>query len=171
MASNIDRYLNYLKNTVLSNQNLCKYLYYNDKNPLSQPDIVDTNASLYLDKRNQKLFVTPFTFDVTDQTKTTLTIMIDNFRIDNKSNYYEDINVYFIIACNVRLWELDDGSGEVKLRVNGVWDELNRTFKRQYGVGLGKNHFQNGRIQKFNDYFWGYTWCLSATDFPFDKGL
>lgn len=164
----LDKYLSDLRDKVLSNQKLCKYLYYDNRDPLSQPDITDTKEAIFSDKRRQRLFVTPFTVDVTDQTKTTLTIMLDNFSIDPKNNYYEDLSVYFVIACNVRLWELDDGdNGEIRLRVNGIWEELNNTFKIQGNIGLGKNYFSYGRIQKFNDYFWGYTYCLSAKDFPF----
>jgi hypothetical protein len=76
----------------------------------------------------------------------------------------------FIIACNVRLWGLDDGSNEIRLRVNGIWDELNNTFKRQSTVGIGKNNFKYGRIQKWNDNFWGYSYCLEAKDFPLKSG-
>jgi hypothetical protein len=92
--------------------------------------------------------------------------MINDFSLDEKNMYYDNMSVDFIIACNVRLWELDDGSNEVLLRVNGIWDELNNIFKRQATVGIGKNNFKYGRIQKWNDYFWGYTYCLEAKDFP-----
>ena len=166
MATGIDKYLNDILAKIYANQNLCKYLYYDVRNPLAQSTISDTSI-LKTNKQNQKIFVTPFTVDTTDRTKTTLTIMVDKFTIDEKNNYYEDMSIDFIIACNVRLWELDDNSGEVKLRVNGIWEELNNTFKRESTVGLGKNHFDYGKIQKFNDYFWGYIYCLKAKDFPF----
>lgn len=165
MAVGIDKYINDILSKIYANQNLCKYLYYDTRNPLAQPDIVDTKI-LKTNKENQRIFITPFTIDVTDITKTTLTIMIDNFHIDEQNNYYDDISVDFIIACNVRIWELDDGSGEVKLRVNGIWDELNHTFKRKSTVGIGKNNFKKGKIQRFNDCFWGYLYSLEAKDFP-----
>jgi len=76
------------------------------------------------------------------------------------------MSIDFIICCNVRIWELNDGSNDVKLRVNGIWDELSHTFKRQMTVGMGKNHFDYGKVQRFNDYFWGYTYCLSAKSLP-----
>ena len=166
MAEGIDKYINDILAKIYANQNLCKYLYYDVRNPLAQADIADTTV-LKDNKTNQKIFVTPFTIDNTDRTKTTLTIMVDNFYLDEKTKYYEDMKIDFVIACNVRLWELDDNSGEVKLRVNGIWQELNNTFKRKSTVGLGKNHFNYGKLQKFNDYFWGYTYCLTAKDFPF----
>jgi hypothetical protein len=167
MIGTLDEYLDFLKDKVLANQNLCKYLYYDDKNPLSKDDISNTKQAIFKDKKRQRLFVTPFTVDTTDVTKTTLTIMLDRFEIDSKNMYYEDLEVSFIIACNVRLWELADEEDKVKLRVNGIWEELNNTFKKQGNIGLGKNYFKYGRIQKFNDWFWGYTFCLSAKDFPF----
>jgi hypothetical protein len=165
MAEGIDKYLNDILTKIYANQNLCKYLFYDVRNPLAQATIANTKV-LKDDKDNQKIFITPFTVDVTDKTKTTLTIMINDFQLDSDTKYYEDMTVEFIIACNVRLWELDDGSNEVKLRVNGIWDELSKTFKRKATVGIGKNNFKSGRLQKFNDYFWGYSYCLEAKDFP-----
>lgn len=165
MANLIDTYLTDIRTKILANQNLCKYIYYNSRNPLAQPDIADTKAVLCDDKRNRKIFFTPFSVDTTDETKTTLTVTVDRFKPDS-STYFEDMVIYFTIACNVRLWELNDGTEGIVLRPNGIWDELNKTFKRERTVGLGKNHFQSGYIQKFNDYFWGYNYCLTAKDFP-----
>jgi len=166
LAEGLDKYLNDILSKIYDNQNLCKYLYYDNRDPLSRPDIADTSI-LKTNKTNQKIFVTPFSVDTTDRTKTTLTIMFDKFYIDGSNTYYEDLSIDFVIACNVRLWELDDGSDEVKLRVNGIWQELNNTFKRQGTVGLGKNHFSYAKLEKYNEYFWGYTYCLKAKDFPF----
>jgi hypothetical protein len=41
MAS-IDKYLNDILAKIYLNQNLCKYLYYDVKNPLAEPEITDT---------------------------------------------------------------------------------------------------------------------------------
>jgi len=161
----MDKYLNDILDKIYANQNLCKYLLYDDANPLSHADISDTSV-LRTDKKNQRIFVTPFSVDTTDKVKSTLHIMLNNFEIDDKNMFYEDMNIDFIICCNVRIWELNDGSGDVKIRCNGIWTELCNSFKRQMTVGVGKNHFDYGKVQRYNDFFWGYLFSLSAKALP-----
>jgi len=64
----IDKYLNDILDKIYANQNLCKYLFYDDPNPLSHTDIVDTTI-LKRDKQNQRIFVTPFIIEKTDKAK------------------------------------------------------------------------------------------------------
>jgi len=162
----VDRYLNNIKTKLLSNQSICKYLYYDLDNPLAEADISDTSI-LITDKDNQKIFFTPFTLDSTDSQKTTLTIMVDNFDLDNRTNYYKKMDITFLVMCHKKLWELNDGSNEIKLRVNGIWHELNGIFNNKSNiVGLGRAIFDYSKIVQFNDYFWGYRYCLSVKDFP-----
>jgi hypothetical protein len=161
----IDKYLNDILAKIYDDQEICKLLLYDDVNPLSHADISDTTV-LRTNKNNQRIFVTPFIIETADKVKTTLHIMLNDFGIDEKNMFYEDMTIDFIISCNVRIWELNDGSGDVKLRVNGIWDRLSHLFKRQNTVGVGKNHFMYGKVSKFSDYFWGYTYCLSSKNLP-----
>lgn len=165
MATGIDKYINDILTKIYANQNLCKLLYYDVDDPLSQADIVDTTV-LRTNKENQRIFVTPFSIDTEDEVKSKLHIMINNFNIDEKNTFFEDLSIDFIICTNVRIWELNDGSNEVSIRVNKIWDELSLTFKRQNTVGMMKNHFDYGKVQKFSDWHWGYIYCLQATQLP-----
>lgn len=162
-AVGLDKYYNDILTKVYANQDLCKYLYYDVLNPLAQSTIADTTI-LKKDKTNQRIFVTPFNIETTDKVKSTLHIMVDEFQLDKTNLYFEDMTIDFVICSNVRIWELNDNSGEIKLRVNGIWNELNETFRRSRTVGMGKNVFQYGKIQRFNDYFWGYIMSMSAKD-------
>jgi hypothetical protein len=162
-ATGLDKYYNDILTKIYANQNLCKYLYYDVANPLAQPNITNTSV-LKTNKTNQRIFVTPFSFDTTDKVKSTLHVMINDFEIDRTNYYFEDMSIDFIICVNVRIWELNDGTGEIKIRANGIWEELNNTFGKQRTVGVGKNVFKYGKIQKFNDFFWGYIYCLSGKD-------
>ena len=164
MATGIDKYLNDILNKIYANQDLCKLLYYDKKNPLAEADIIDTTI-LRTDKNNQKIFVSPFTIDNSDVVKSTLTIQVNNFSLGKTNIYFKNMDIDFIVVCNVNIWELDDGSGEVKIRVNAIWEELNKIFNRQKTVGLGINNFNYGKITQFNQYFWGYVYSLRAIDF------
>ena len=165
MAQGADIYLNEILTKIYANHNLCKLLYFDDRNPLSHSNLSDTTI-LKTDKLNQRLFISPFSIDTTDKTKSTLHIMINNFEFDTETKYYSDFEIDFIICINVRIWEIDDGSELVQTRLNLIIDELLKTFNRQRTIGMGKNHFQYGKIQKYSDYFWGMIISLRAIDLP-----
>jgi hypothetical protein len=165
MAIGIDRYLNDIKDKVLANQSLCKLLYFNNENPLAESDIADTSI-LYTDKLNQKLFFTPFTDDRDSEAKSTLHIVISDFKLDTTSKYFKDISIDFIVMIHNDLWILDDGSGEIKLRSNAIWKELNDTFF-EHRSAMGKNLFEYSKMVRTKDnQYNGYVFCSTTTDIP-----
>ena len=165
MATGIDKYINDILTKIYANQDLCKLLYYDDRNPLSQSDLADTSV-LKTDKLNQRIYITPFSFETTDKTKSTLHIIVNNFELDENTKYFNDLEIDFVICINVRLWEIFDGSDETKTRLSLIVDELLNTFNRQQSKGIGKNHFQFGKIQKFNDWFWGMYLSFRLMEMP-----
>ena len=165
MAIGIDRYLNDIKDKVLANQSLCKLLYFNNENPLAESDIADTSI-LYTDKLNQKLFFIPFTDDRDSEAKSTLHIVISDFKLDTTSKYFKDISIDFIVMIHNDLWILDDGSGEIKLRSNAIWKELNDTFF-EHRSAMGKNLFEYSKMVRTKDnQYNGYVFCSTTTDIP-----
>ena len=160
----MDTYIQAIIDTIYTSQNLCKYLYYDQRNPIFLPDLEP--SVLMSGRMNQRIFVTPFNVETTDIAKTTLHILINNFELDQESKYYEHIDVDFIICMNTRLWELNDDSGNTKLRISGIIEELLLLFNRQRITGLlGKNFIDYGKIMKFNDYYWGYSLSFKSLRF------
>jgi hypothetical protein len=164
-AVGIDKYLNDIRTKIYASTPLCKLLYHDTDNPLAGANLSPNNSIIYTDKENKKLFFTPFTLDNADVTKSTLTIFVDNFRLDKKNTYFKSMNIHFVIAVNNRIWELDDNSGELKLRPNLIIYYLNEIFNRQRTVGLGVNNFDRARIFYPNPYFSAYEYVLEAVDF------
>jgi hypothetical protein len=60
----------------------------------------------------------------------------------------------------------DDDDGNIVTRLSSIVNELFLTFNRQQSVGLGKHHFNLGKIQKFNDYFWGMMVSFKMMECP-----
>lgn len=165
MATGIDKYLNNIKNKILDNQNLCKLLYYNQRNPLSQPNLDDTSI-LYKDKLNQKLYFTPYTEDADSESKSTLNVVVTEFKLDQKSKYFKELKIEFIIMIHHDLWTLDDGSGDIILRPNAIWDEINRTFYDN-SSGIGRDIFDySGLVRSRNGQYSGYKYCMDTKDIP-----
>jgi hypothetical protein len=165
VSTGIDKYLNDIKVKILANNDLCRLLYYNDDNPLSMPNLPDTSI-LYRDKLNQKLFFTPFVDDSDSEAKSTLNVVVNNFKLDPATKYFKDISIDFIVMIHNNLWILDDGSGEIKLRANAIWKEINNTFF-DHRTAMGKNLFDYCKMVRTKDGLYsGYVFCSTATDLP-----
>lgn len=165
MASGIDRYLNEIKTQLLNNDTLCKFLYYDNRNPLASPDLLD-NSIILTDKLNQKLFFTPYSEDTDLKAKSTINIVVDEFKLDSKTKYYKDLKIEFIIMVHHDIWLLDDGSGEIKLRPNAIWYEINNMFDKSR-TGIGTDTFEHSNlIRSKSGYYSGYRYCLKTKDIP-----
>jgi len=165
MATGMNAYLTTIRDKIYTNSNLCKLLYYDDENPLSQATIVDTSI-LYKDKLNQRLFFTPFTPEAQNIYKSTIHVILNDFELDKRSNFFKRFNIDFIITVNNSIWELDDGSTDIILRTNMIIDELIATFDAERNIGMGKNLFDSSRIFRPNEYYTGYRYCLQGFDLP-----
>lgn len=132
---------------VLKNQNLCKYLYYNDSKPLSQPNLNLPATNLIFNK------VYPYPFDdkFTTEEGSYLRIYYGNGRFNNK--YVEDHNLLFDIVCSKteNIWLLNGAD----IRPYKIMEELiNQLFNKDIDLG-GKVVFSNFSHIFFNDSFNG----------------
>jgi hypothetical protein len=84
-----------------SNQTLCKYLYYDETDPLAQANIPDTSI-LYTDKENQKILYRPFTTSLDDNRVSKLAIVIEDVTTDETS-YFKVMNLDCVICCHNEL--------------------------------------------------------------------
>lgn len=165
MANGIDRYLNNIKTDILANQNLCKYLYYNKRNPLAEADLSDTSV-IYTNKLNQKLFFTPYVEDSDSQAKSTLNVTVYDFKLDQKSKYFKDVKIEFIIMVHHDIWMLNDGTDDILLRPNAIWSEINNTFVN-HRTAIGKNIFDySGLVRSRTGNYSGYRYCMTTQDIP-----
>ena len=125
----LDQNINDIFDKIYANQNLCKLLFYNVDDPLSESNITTTKV-LYTDKENQKLFPYFFTPDLTSEQKTTLHICFKDFRLSDNI-MFKPARVDFYIVCHEYLWELDTGDNEIHLRPFAILNELDKTFNRK----------------------------------------
>jgi len=161
----LDKYLNSILDKIYTSQNLCKYLYYDVKDPLSYSDFADTSI-LFTETDNKKIFTTPFSIDNADIQKSTLTINISDSTVVPDNVFYKNIKVDFYIINNVRLWELTASAAKyTALRTNAILHELSLLFLRIETIGIGYNQYSN--VERFypNQWFAGYVYCLDGIDF------
>lgn len=159
----LDKYLNNTLSKIYTSQDLCKLLYYDVPNPLEQPNLVDTK-SLFYDVNNKKIFTTPFTVDIADIQKTTLTININESDVEDV--FYKNIKIDFYVLSHVHLWELGTSDiSSTSLRPNLIVHELAKLFNREQNIGIGKNHYSYMKRFQPNQFYSGYIYCLSGMDF------
>jgi hypothetical protein len=165
MNNILDDYTNKILDKIYTNQNLCKLIAIDDNNdPLSYPNIEDTKI-LFDDNTNKRIFTTHFNIDIIDTQRTTLTINVNEARLDRGNVFYKDITIDFFIIAPYNLWQLNATSGVSKLRPNAIIHELSSMFISERTVGIGKDIY--GYLTKIqpNQVMGGYRLALNAKDF------
>lgn len=117
-----------IKDRVLSNQNILKYIYYGTEDPLSEKDIDDLSLVV-----NKQIFFQPKTLDTIKEQKAFLTLTVygspDYFTGERISNVTFSFNVF----THIENYELADGS----TRAWKICSELSKTFTDTKGSWIG----------------------------------
>ena len=143
--------------TLLSSQNLCKYLYYDIAEPLTQPDFDDTSILLF-----DRIHPTPIVPTVTDSAKSFITIVQDEFSLARTNTAFKISKIVFNVLCHIDLWMMP-GTG--KIRPYTILNEIDKLFNEQRVLGIGKLQFSNGRWIVVNDKWQGYQISYKAYEF------
>jgi len=129
---------------ILTNQNICKYLYYDDKNPLGRSTIADTSGLLLT-----KIYPYPFSSAIIDEC-TQLRIYYPDGEFDS-TGVIEQSLVLFDIICHKNLWLINDGTNSL-IRPYEIMKELANLFKPSLGT-VGKLKFKRFNHLFVNDKF------------------
>lgn len=160
---NLSDYKNTIIAMLLADQTLCKYLYYDDDNPLALATISDTSVLSDKDNPDRRIFAIPFNSSVHSTQMSTLHIQID--QPNSGDVYFKKVNVTFIILCHNHLWELYTADDSVKLRPDMIVERLGVLFHRTSSIGLGKASYGSLRNIYLNDEVSGYKLVFENIDF------
>lgn len=147
---------------LIENQNLCKYLYYNNSTPLSSAAISDTTSLLY-----SKIYPFPTSVEVFKDTNgspvasTIINVIFDNFKIGNTNNKFKNGKLIFIILCHMSLWRLDTS----EIRPYCLLNEIDEMFSEQRVIGIGKGEFESCNLVWQDSSYSGYR--LTYKDYEF----
>lgn len=129
---------------LLESQNLCKLLYYNSIDPLSEPDI-DPYSLLM-----KKIFPIPKIPGVEEAESSYLTVVFDSFRLgDNKG--VKDGKLLLTAFVHEKLWFING-----QLRPISIMHEIDKLFNNQRIIGIKKLQFESGRFVAPNEKYSGY---------------
>lgn len=124
----MDKIKSQIKDRVLSNQNLLKYIYYGNDDPLSEKDIED--LSLVVDKY---VFFKPKMLDTLKEQKAYLTLTTSGSP-DYSGERITNVTFTFNILTHLEIYDLADGS----TRAWRICKELSDLFTDTNGSWIGK---------------------------------
>lgn len=145
----INKDMRLLVDKILSNDRLCKLLYYTTKDALDKPNLTDEEKlSLF----NNQIKITPKIY-VDSSVLTYIVIKFDKFTLSYNEEFRDNI-IEFDIICHFDQWQLKD----FDLRPYRIAAELDSMLDKQKLTGIGKVEFFGASQILLNDEFAGF--CL-----------
>lgn len=147
----------YLYELFLSNQNLCKLLYYNESSPLSQPDIEDTSILLF-----DKLLPQPKSVDTINGESTILSYVFSNAKFTHGNIKFKDSKLILQIISHLNLWKIDEGN-----RVYLIAEEIDKTLNELQNtpLSIGRVLFSDWIYREYSNQYCGYYLTYDLCDF------
>jgi hypothetical protein len=133
---------------LLADQELCKLLYYGEPNPLSQPNIPDTNILLM-----KNIFPLPKEPDSEKDQKALVCAYFYESEPYRKNSGFRQVWLCFDIICHIDVWMIDDG-----LRTYSISNRIDAMFNNRIVPELSINamYFETWIQRKYSNYFYGY---------------
>lgn len=156
----VDKDLNLIVTWLLKNNNLCKLLYYTDRQALNHKALTDEQR---YDMINKQIKIVPKIY-VDGSVLTYIVISMDNFTPSGNAQFRDNI-ISFDIICHFDQWQLLD----FELRPYRIAAEIDSMFDNQHLTGIGELHFMGMNQIVLNDEFAGLTLMYQATHGGEDK--
>jgi len=145
---------------MLKNKNLCKILYYTDRDALDRPALTPAQAA---DLIGKQIKIVPKIY-IDRSVLAYVIISMDNFTPSANPQFRDNV-VTFDIVCHFDQWQLKD----YQLRPYRIAAEIDSMFDNQHLTGIGELHFMGASQIVLNDEFAGLTLMYEAVHGGEDK--
>ena len=145
---------------MLKNKNLCKILYYTDRDALNRPALTEEQKAGMM---GEQIKIVPKIY-VDRSVLAYVIISMDNF-VPSANPQFRDNIISFDIICHFDQWHLQD----FQLRPYRIAAELDSMFDNQHLTGIGELHFMGANQIILNDEFAGLTLMYQAVHGGEDK--
>lgn len=156
----VDKDLELITTWMMNNKNLCKILYYTDRDALDRPALNDKQKAELMGK-NIKIIPKLY---VDGSVLAYVIISMDNF-VPSANPQFRDNIISFDIICHFDQWQLKD----FQLRPYRIAAEIDSMFNNQHLTGIGELHFVGANQIIFNDEFAGLSLMYQAIHGGEDK--
>ena len=140
--------INEIISRVLNNQDLCKYLYYNEPDPLSKTDISDTSTLLL-----NNIFPLPKEPDAETDKISLLNVYFYSGKIGDLNKGFKCEYLVFDIICHLDIWMVKNG-----IRPYYISNKIDEIFNNKHIplLGINKPIFDYWICKKYSNYFYGF---------------
>jgi len=144
----------------MKNKNLCKMLYYTDRDALDRPALSSAQKA---DLFGKQIKIVPKLY-VDGSVLAYVIISMDNFTRSANPEFRDNI-ISFDIVCHFDQWQLKD----FQLRPYRIAAEIDSMFDNKRLTGIGELHFMGANQIILNDEFAGLTLMYEAIHGGEDK--
>ena len=156
----VEKDLNIITTWMMKNKNLCKMLYYTDRDALDRPALTeDQRLGLF----GKQIKIVPKIY-VDGSVLAYVIISFDNFTPSENPQFRDNI-ITFDVICHFGQWHLKD----FQLRPYRIAAEIDSMFDNQHLTGIGELHFMGASQIILNDEFAGLTLMYQAIHGGEDK--
>ena len=156
----VDKDLSIITDRMLKNKNLCKILYYTDRDALDRPNLTPEQRTELFGKN---IKIVPKLY-IDGSVLAYIIISMDNFTPSANPEFRDNI-ISFDIICHFDQWQLKD----FQLRPYRIAAELDSMFNNTRLTGIGELHFMGANQIILNDEFAGITIMYEAVHGGEDK--
>ena len=156
----VDKDLELITRWMLKNKNLCKILYYTDRDALDRPALTEQQKAGMM---GEQIKIVPKIY-VDRSVLAYVIISMDNFTPSANPQFRDNI-ISFDIICHFDQWHLQD----FQLRPYRIAAEIDSMFDNQHLTGIGELHFMGANQIILNDEFAGLTLMYQAVHGGEDK--
>lgn len=156
----VDKDLQIITEWMLKNKNLCKILYYTDRDALDRPNLTEEQKVGLFGKQ---IKIVPKLY-VDGSVLAYVIISMDNFTRSENPEFRDNI-ISFDIVCHFDQWQLKD----FQLRPYRIAAEIDSMFDNKRLTGIGELHFMGANQIILSDEFAGLTLMYEAIHGGEDK--
>lgn len=141
---------------LLSSQDLAKLLYYNEYDPLSQPDISNTGSLI-----NTKIFPYLKYPDAETTAGSRLLLYFRDIQSYKKNIGFRELKLFIEVLCHEEVWLVDSN-----IRPFLIMEEIDKLFNHGEVEELSIRHieYMTADIKKYSEYFDGFFMVYGLSD-------
>ena len=147
-----------MANKLMQNQNLCRLLKYQVRDPFDKEKYKDVDGILLL---NKQIMITPKIWDESTEKTSYIVALFNSFTTNMINPDYKLDTIGIDVACPYDEWVLDGSS----LRPYLIMEEIDNMFNGAQMAGIGTLQFVRADRNVFTSQIGGYTMQYSINEF------
>lgn len=168
--SKIEKTFNDMVYSIITSDNLCKLLYYDDYDPTSKPSVDDSSKMIFTGENPQstsddRIFLVPKIPTIEDDKKTIIVPRILRIKPSSsgttKNVYYKEFCVVFDIMTHISLWTIKNNHIRV-LQIADLIDEM-------YNLKYTEHSIQNPFSLETSYIYPSDQWCGYRLEYRFTE--